>query len=181
MAPTIRAAIAAAALGLSASAASAQWVHSAGEDDPFAGGALQLAMSFSEMGEMVAFRCTTSADLAFMYVSMEKPTDDLAANLPTFAAGKPALLVVVDDDPVVRLPAAIEITPDHERLRYVAVGAAVAPLAQRVGAARKRVAIAFEFNGQRVQSTAVNVRGSKSVMSKLVTACRLGADSAAAR
>jgi hypothetical protein len=177
----VRVLLAAGALALGIGAASAQWVHTASEDDPFAGGATQLAAGLSEVGEMLAFRCTSARDLALLYVSIEKPDDALIENLAMFAMGKPALLVIVDDDPVVRLPAQIEVTPTRERLRYVATGEAVQPLARRVTTARKRIAVAFEFNGKRVSSTAVNARGTKAAVGKLTGACKLEADSAAAR
>ncbi len=145
----------------------------AGEDDPFAGGAQQIAGGVADTGEMVMFRCTTGSDLAMLFVSIEKPPED-AAILAMLAASKATLLVIVDNDPVVVLPAVIDTTPDRQRLRYVSSSPLVESITARAAAAKRRVAVAVEINGKRVYSTAVAARGSGRELGKLTRACRLG-------
>ncbi len=153
--------------------AMAQWVHMAGEDDPFAGGSQQFAGGVAETGEMVMFRCTSDNDLALLYVSIERPPDE-AEIMRVLAAAKAELLVIVDEDPVVALPAIIDMTPDRERLRYVSEHPAVEKLATRAAAAKRRVAVAVQIGGKRIYSTAINARGSGKAMGKLTKACKLG-------
>jgi len=158
-------------------AASAEWVHTASEDDPFAGGAQQFAGGQSDRGEMVMFRCTSRDDLALLFISIEKPSEDIASQLDEMSTvGKPKLLVIIDNDPVVTLPAIVSMTPDRERYRYEAEGGELLTLAQRAAAAKRRVAVAVEFFGQRIYSTAVNVRGSRRAMDKLLKGCAIDAD-----
>lgn len=144
-----------------------------GEEDPFAGGAEQFAGGVSDGGEMIMFRCTSDNDLALLFVSIEKPPEDPRL-IGLASMAKAQLLVIVDDDPVVTVPATIDTTPDRERLRYVSEHPMVEGLALRAAAAKRRVAVAVEIGGKRIYSTAVNARGSGKAMGKLTRACKLG-------
>lgn len=160
-----------------ATSAAAEWMHTAREDDPFAGGAQQFAGGIAESGEMLMFRCTSKDDIALLYVSNEKPSveaDRFVAAAATADIVK--LLVIIDDDPVSILGAKVEITANRERYRFESEGGAVIGLAKRALAAKRRMAVAVELSGKRIYSTAVNMRGSGSALGKLVRACKLGAD-----
>lgn len=160
-----------------ASPSAAEWMHTAGEDDPFAGGPQQFAGGLADSGEMIMFRCTGAQDLALLYVSIEKPSDEAEQYVAAAAAADIVkLLVIIDDDPVAIIGAKVEITPDRERYRFTSEDGAVIGLAKRALTAKRRMAVAVELAGKRLYSTAVNARGSSSAMGKLMRACKLGKD-----
>lgn len=154
-----------------AAPAAAQWFHEKGEDDPFVGGAINLAFGVASSGESLVFRCTSRKDLAFLYLSIEKPMPEHVALLSLMTA---RLLVIVDDDPQRVYVAEIDTTPDGDRYRFTALARDLSDLADRVAAAKRRLAVAVELNGERLYSTAVGVRGSRAAISKLVSGCKLG-------
>lgn len=163
-------AVATVALALSASAASAQWIHTQGEDDPFAGGAQHMAMTASEMGEILGFRCTNATDLSLLYVSIEKPQAEHRALLGVIPL---QLLVIVDNEPVRSFEAKIDTTPDGDRYRVTAVGKDLSALARATAGAKRRFAVAVQMNGERMYSAAVGVRGSTNAINKLARGCNL--------
>lgn len=148
----------------------AQWLHQQGEDDPFAGGRQQLAITVSSMGVLAAFRCTSADDLSLLFVSTEKPDEDtreIAAKLPT------KLLVIVDDEPKTELDASVDTTPQGDRFRFTATGEGIAVLARKTAAAKRRFAVAVELLGQRLSSQAFGVSGSRRAIEALIRGCRL--------
>jgi hypothetical protein len=158
-----------AALALPA-AAHAQWMHTEGEDDPFAGGAQHMAMAMTAMGEILGFRCNSVANLSLVYVSIEKPAQE---HLSVVGLLKPQLLVIVDSEPVQTFQATMDVTPDGDRYRVVAEDSDLTVLLRQTAAAKKRFAVAVQMGGQRMYSAAVNVRGSRSAISALASGCRL--------
>lgn len=169
-------AVAAVMLAMSSLPAAAQWFHEQGEDDPFAGGAEHLAMTASRVGEIVGFRCTTDRNLAFLFVSIEKPQTEHLAAMSLLTA---RLLVIVDDAPKVEFVAFIDATPDGDRYRFTALSRELADLAAKAAAAKRRLAVAVEIEGKRLYSAAVGVRGSRAAISKLQAGCGIGRSAAA--
>lgn len=151
-------------------AASAQWFHQKGEDDPFAGGVTHMALTMSDRGEGILFRCTSIGDLALLYISIEKPDP---AHAQLFSSLRAKLLVIVDDDQKVEFDADIDTTPDGDRYRFTATNPDLSKLARRTAGAKKRLAVAVELLGKRLYSTAVNVRGSSRALTQLATGCNL--------
>lgn len=162
---------AATALALACAApAHAQWLHQKGEDDPFKGGAEQFAMSISVTGQMAVFRCATSDDLQLMLVTIEAPTDMATLML---AMSKARLLVVVDNDQKMALPAEVEITPDQQRYRVAASGVAVRDVLLRVATAKQRFALAGEVADKVVWSQTFGVQNSKRAVQPLIDGCKV--------
>jgi len=159
-----------AALTLMSSVASAQWMHTEGEDDPFAGGQEQMAGTLTSVGEMLMFRCRTGDDLALLYVTIEKPDP---AHKAIMAIMPVKLLVIVDDEPKREFDATVDTTPDGERYRITAVSEDLASLARLTADAKRRFAVAVEMNGKRMFSSAVSVRGSRLAIGKLASGCKL--------
>jgi hypothetical protein len=150
--------------------AQAQWIHQQGEDDPFAGGRQQLAVTVSGAGMLSAFRCTSEKDLALLFVTSEKPdaeTRGILSKVPI------KLLVIVDDDPKLTLDAELDTTPDGDRYRFTATSEQIVAIARRTAAAKRRFAVAVEILGQRLSSQAFGTSGSRRAIEALIRGCRL--------
>lgn len=156
-------------LAASTERASAQWMHDKGEDDPFAGGEQHLALALSSSGEMIGFRCTKEADLALLFVSIEKPEPE---HIRLFSMLPAKLRVIVDDEEPESFPASIDVTPDGGRYRFTAEGGLVS-LVRAAQSAKRRFAVAAEVNDERIYSAAVSVRGSGRAIGKLAEGCKL--------
>lgn len=155
---------------ISCTAALGDWEHSAGEHDPFKGGAEHIAVAAELPGVLAGFRCTSQEDLAIMFIPIEK--GDTAA-MAMLAGVKVRLLVIVDDQPRQSLPAALGITPDGERFRVEATGADVAKIVLDVAAAKKRLAMAGEINGKIAWSHPFGTAGSRRALQPLIDSCKL--------
>ena len=157
-------------LAMTGNPAAAQWMHLQGEDDPFAGGVEHTSMTLARHGEIIGFRCTSAKDLAFLFVSTEKPQADHVALMSLLTA---RLLVIIADEPQREYVALIDTTPDGDRYRFTALARTLPELVKAAGAAKRRLAVAVEIKGERVHSAAVNVRGSGRAIRQLVKGCGL--------
>jgi hypothetical protein len=147
--------------------AAADWFHKADADNPFEGGVPHLAMAADFDGMAVGFRCT-SGDWKLMFLVPEKPDPASSAS----AKGMPAkLLVIVDDEPKVTLPAEVEIAPTGEQYRITSDAPGIATLARSTAAARRRFAIAVEMFGKLTYSKAFDVVGSRRALGPLIADC----------
>lgn len=161
-----------AALFLVCDPAHAEWVSTKGNDDPFKGGAEYVALAIEGLGKgMAAFRCTRKLDLTLMLVTTEKPTNEVLRRLDEFRDVK--ILVIVDDDPRIVLPATLGATPDNERLRFEAQGSTVATVLHAAAAAKRRFAIAAELNGKIVTSESFGINGSRRALAPLIEGCSI--------
>lgn len=142
------------ATALGCSAACAGWVHTKNED-PFQGDQ-HLAMKLS-FGELAGFRCTSASDLALVYVTPEKPSDQTTALL---ALSSKKLLVIVDSQPKIELVADMDVTVDGEKYRLSAEGPQVA-----------KIAAAVQINDKIAFSKTFDVKGSTSAIGALLKGC----------
>ena len=157
-----------------AAPACAEWVHTT-EDDPFTDSPVQLSAAIDTSGYFGGFRCTTAADLALVFVTVEEVGNDGAADL--LAALPVKVLVIVDDAPKVELDAKVEPTPDGKKYRVIAQGDdKLTGLLKATLAAKKRFAISQEILGKRYHTHSFNARGSSKALEKLVAACGIKFD-----
>lgn len=150
--------------------AAAQWVYDQGEDDPFAGGVTHMAITASNLGELIVFRCTGASDISLLYVSIEKPDP---AHKSVVGIVPMQLHVIVDDEPKREFDAKIDVTPDGDKYRVTAEDADLADLVTLVAKAKRRFAVAVMMGGIRMYSAAVGVRGSRAAIGKLAVGCKL--------
>jgi len=150
---------------LGCSAAHAGWVHTRNED-PFQGDQhLAMTMTFEELA---GFRCTSASDLALVYVTPEKPSDQATALL---ALSSKKLLVIVDSQPKIELVADMDVTVDGEKYRLSAEGPQVAKIAAAAAAAQKRFAVAVQINDKIAFSKTFDVNESTSAIGALLKGC----------
>lgn len=151
-------------------AAEAQWLHTAGEDNPFEGGVEHMSMTATEIGEILGFRCRSIDDLSLVYVSVEKPDPAVLDKLKVLPL---SMLVIVDSEPVQKFDAAVDITPNGDRYRVTAKSPMLTALVDTTRRAKKRFALAVEMLGQRLYSAVVNVRSSNTALGELAAGCKL--------
>lgn len=158
------------ALSCSKSASATVWLHTKGEDNPFTGGAEQVAVAVEDSGFSLGFRCTTATDLAFMLVVPERP---VLGNLAVLGATNVEMHVIVDDAEAVEMPASIAMTPDGENFRAEALGEPVSHLPRSVADAKRRVAVAVKWGDEILWTRAFNVRGSRRAIKPLISGCNI--------
>ena len=150
--------------------ASAQWVHSKGEDNPFAGGSTQLAMSVGFSGFALAFRCTSTKDLSILLITPEKPRADQVAAIRSLPI---EMLVIVDQQPKVAIDAEIDTTPDGDNYRVTAMGPNVVRLLNAAAEGSSRIAVAGQVGGKVIWTHSFGLSGSRRALQPLITGCKI--------
>lgn len=160
------------ALGMTAVEASAawggSWQHQVYED-AFNGDA-QMVLSTDDLGYGIGFRCRGKDDLALVYMMPERVT---AADVSAMTAVKPALLVIVDEQPKVSLAADVEQATGTELLMAYSEGLDVESILDAAQAAKRRMAVAFEIGGKPFHSRTFGLKGFSRAIDKLTGACGL--------
>lgn len=158
---------------LASSAADADatvWLHTKGEDNPFAGGVQHIAVGAKDNGYSLGFRCSSASDLALVLLVPERPEASHLEFIRTLSIG---LHVIIDDASPDVFDASIDVVPDGSRYIAVSEDPSVGALLHDVANAKRRVAIAAKFNEQVIWTSVFTVRGSRRAIEPLISNCRL--------
>lgn len=153
---------------LGTSAAHAQWMLTK-EEDAFEGD-MHIAGAFEGIGYGVGFRCRDADSLSLIYMTPEEVDATTIAGMSFL---KPAIVVIVDSEPKVRIPAELEPNSVTGKLSALGDDAAIEALLFRARAAKKRVAVALEVGGQIFHSKTFSARGSERALGGLAKSCNI--------
>lgn len=155
--------------------AAAQWEFSR-EDDAFDGD-MFIASTFEGFGYGIGFRCRSGENPDLVFMTPEEATRDDVEVVNKFGA---RLLVVVDDEPKVTVPATLELNVVTGRLSGIGRGAELAKVIESGKAARRRIAVAMEIRGKTVHQKTFSSRGSTKAFERLMSSCGIDGGSAEA-
>ena len=103
-----------------------------------------------DLTETDAFNCRPNGrQLVLIFMMPQKPTDPITNSLKD---AKLRLLVIIDDEPKVSLPASLYTTDDREHYRFWSTDPLVLELMHKARTATKRVALAAEADGRIIES-----------------------------
>ncbi len=151
--------------------AEAQWLTSKSEN-PFDGVDMHIAMT-AQRGVAFGYRCQSDgkgASLVFIVPDVDADTKTAAAmNLASVK-----LAVIVDKDARIELDADVDALAGDGSLpsfRLIASGDGVADLAQRMAAAKSRIAVAVSLHGNTFSPTIFGVQGSRRAVEATMGRC----------
>jgi len=154
-----------------AAPAMAQWIFRGTntEEDPFLA-TQSMAMAVRD-GVVIGFRCSSTDNLALVFVTIERPAGGPATQITAMMPAK--LLVIVDDNERVKLDAEIDTTPGGDRYRVTATGDDVLPVMRAVSTGRRRFAVAVELFGNITHSKTFPLGGSGAAVRRLADMCKI--------
>lgn len=138
------------------------------EEDAFEGD--QHIAMVTDFSEVAGFRCKDADDLVLMYVTMQKPSDDLTEG---FKTTNNQLFLIVDNNEKMEFQAEVDETPQGDKYRFISLGGDVEKAVRMAVAAKKRFAIAAAINGHIASSRTFGMAGSTKSLNKLVQGCKL--------
>jgi hypothetical protein len=145
---------------------------SASSDDPFADAQAQWVFTASERGYVFGFRCEgkDAEEAGLVFVTTEEGDDSVVG---VMNATKPMLAIIIDNGERVEFEAELDTVKvsGEKRIRIVASGAETVTLAERIGAAKKRVSVALIAMGKPYHSTNFSVAGSRTKLSAAIKKC----------
>jgi hypothetical protein len=152
---------------LMASPAQAQWTYMKGDDNPFQGGQVHIALGLGS-GFSLGFRCTNANDLTLIYVTPERVDPKLLSAIKLVPV---ELRIIVDDEKVRNIGAELGTTPDGENYRLEATDSGVDVLSERIASAKRRIAVAAYGIGKLIWTSTIPAQGSRRALTTLTEKC----------
>ncbi len=147
---------------LTVSSAQAQWASQEIED-PFGDDHITGAFT-ARSGKGLVVRCVGTSRLELMFMPNESGDESVALMANTMGL---KILIRIDKDKVDSLEAATHSSDG----KIVTVADIEPALADRMAAAKKRIAAVAEMAGQKIGSVSFGVKGSRRHISKVLKAC----------